>query len=349
MLTTIFLILSAILLILTLAPVSRHEVWWVRGWDFPRMQLFILSIVLISIALLLLDLEVNQNRIVIGVNAFCIVFLGWWIIPYTIFYKTEVAKVKKIESDQVIKIMVANVLYSNRETTRLFQMINENQPHILVTLESNKWWEEQLNQIEHEYPFTIKQSLENSYGMHVYSKYELLETEINFLVEDDVPSMKAYAVLPSGQKVKIHFLHPAPPSPTENEESTERDAELLIIAKEVSKKDEPVIVTGDMNDVAWSFTTRLFRKISGLLDPRIGRGMFSTFHADYAIIRWPLDHLFHSYHFNVIQVSKLPHFGSDHFPILVTLQYTHKDTNKGNGLEPTNGDKEMAKEKIEKA
>ncbi|HEX8351188.1 MAG TPA: endonuclease/exonuclease/phosphatase family protein, partial [Hymenobacter sp.] len=108
------------------------------------------------------------------------------------------------------------------------------------------------------------------------------------------------------------------------------------------------IVAGDMNDVAWSHTSELFRRLSGLLDPRIGRGLLPTFHADYSLLRWPLDHIFHSAHFKVQAIERLPHIGSDHFPIFLRLSYEPRDKHKQqeNAEQPDSEDKEEAQEKI---
>ena len=76
---------------------------------------------------------------------------------------------------------------------------------------------------------------------------------------------------------------------------------------------------GDLNDVAWSRTSRLFQKVAGMGDPRVGRGFYPTFNANYPLLRWPLDHLFVSPHFELMQIDLLPDIGSDHLPIFFRL------------------------------
>jgi len=329
----IFTILTVIVTVLTVLPISRFEKWWIRGWDFPRLQLFVIILILLTLELLLLDSGLLRTWILVSVLLLCLIYQAWWIVPYTRFFKVEVKRSDSIEDRQNLKIITANVLMTNRKAKAFIALIEENQPDILVTLESDQWWQDQLDSLEIDYPYIIKCPLDNFYGMHVYSKLPMKNYQIEFLVEEDKPSIHTLVILPSGHIVRVHFLHPAPPSPTENDESSERDAELIVVAKSVADSEMPIIVTGDLNDVAWSRTTRLFRKISGLLDPRVGRGMFNTFHADYWFMRWPLDHLFHSKHFTLNCIRRLRSFGSDHFALYTELTYDHGQNDHNSGLD----------------
>lgn len=87
--------------------------------------------------------------------------------------------------------------------------------------------------------------------------------------------------------------------------------------------------------------------ISGLLDPRIGRGMYNTFHADYWFMRWPLDHLFHSDHFKLKSVKRLPGFGSDHFALFTELVYEVGVDIDQEGLDADADDHSWAETKLE--
>jgi hypothetical protein len=81
------------------------------------------------------------------------------------------------------------------------------------------------------------------------------------------------------------------------------------------------VVAGDLNDVAWSRSSELFLRLSGLLDPRVGRGLYNSYNAKNPLFRYPLDHVFHSSHFRLVSLERLPYVGSDHFPMLVELSY----------------------------
>jgi endonuclease/exonuclease/phosphatase (EEP) superfamily protein YafD len=312
-------LLTALLVASTFMPLYRAPAWWVRDCDFPRLQFFGFGVLLGVAELWLLDLGRPESWVLIALVAACLLRQAWWIAPYTRFHKKQVRDTAKSGREHRIRIMIANVLMSNRNAAGLLEIVASADPDVLVTVETDGWWEAQLAVLEADYRYTLKRPQDNRYGMHLYSRLSLEGGQICFLTHHDYPSMHARVTLRCGEQIELHCVHPAPPSPTEKETSILRDAELVVLGRQVTDASLPVIVTGDLNDVAWSPTTTLFRKISGLLDPRIGRGMFNTFHAKHFFLRWPLDHLFHSWHFTLGEIRRLPRFGSDHFPMLIEL------------------------------
>lgn len=328
--------------------IPRDE-WWFRGADFPRLQ--ILALGLFSFFAMLFAIPkwtLTTELLFVGLVA-AIAYQLKMVLPYTPIWKKQVQKVKpeQINENQQISLLVANVLTPNHQYDLLLKHIDDLQPDLVLTLESDSSWQNALVHIEQDYPYRVPVPLDNLYGMHLYSRLPLHDTEVKFILSDEIPSIHASVTLRSGIQVQLYCLHPKPPSPTEAKDSTLRDAELLIIGDRIKDLDESCIVMGDLNDVAWSRTTRLFQRISGLLDPRVGRYFMNTFHADYPLLRWSLDHIFHSTDFALVDMKRLAHIGSDHFPIYVVLQTGRIFEQQQQELEQTADDEQEAKEAIQ--
>ena len=338
----------AVLVALTVLPISRSPSWWVRIPEFPRLQWFALSAVLLLLSLLVPDIDRVMAVGCAAVSLACLLYQGWWIFPFTPLKSPEV-KQGGAPGAERISIVVANVLMSNRDAESLLSQVRKLRPDLLLTLESDDWWESQLDPLVPDYPHFIKCPQDDTYGIHLYSRLPLEDAQVEYLVEDTVPSVHVGVRMRGGELVRAHFLHPAPPVPMHKADSVERDAELIVLARTIKDCEEPLIVAGDLNDVAWSGTTRLFRRISGLLDPRVGRGMFNTFHAEYRFMRWPLDHLFHSAHFRVSRIARLEPFGSDHFPLYTELEYVPGSVQEQAPPEPGERDIEEARNLKERA
>lgn len=339
---------AAFVILWTLIPLLRHDAWWIRVFDFPRVQITVITAALLAAYLGIIGWQNFEDKLVVAALTLCIAYQLSRIARYTPVYPKQLKSVLERKPDASLSLLVSNVLTPNRESDALLDLIDKRDPDIVLAVETDDWWEARLDALETEYPYSLKHPLDNLYGMHLYSRLELVDPEILFLVEDDVPSMHATVVLRTGHNVDLYCLHPAPPSPTENPTSAERDAELLMVAKKLNGGERSTIVMGDLNDVAWSATTRLFQKISGLLDPRIGRGMYSTFHAKYPFLRWPLDHVFSSTDFTLVSMARLPSIGSDHFPIHAVLQHTPAVDAIHEEPEATGDEENWADEKIDK-
>jgi endonuclease/exonuclease/phosphatase (EEP) superfamily protein YafD len=345
----IMLVVCGLFLIPSLASATRFDQWWIRGFDFPRLQISLFITVVIVLAILVFDFSKSIHFFAVGLLLLSLIYQLQKIYPYTILAKKEVMKFEDGDPTDNISILVSNVLTTNNKYHKLLEIVNKRQPDLLLTLESDKKWEEALKDIEKEYKYTVKVPQNNLYGMHLYSKLKLEETEVRYLVRNDIPSIHGFVRLEDNTKIRIHCMHPRPPSPSEADTSTNRDAELLMLGRDVREQDESVLVFGDLNDVAWSRTTRLFQQMSGLLDPRIGRGFFNTFHADYRFFRWPLDHVFHSNDFTLIEIAREKHIGSDHFPMYIKLNFERKAEEEQEKPEAEEEEKEWAQEKIDDA
>ena len=342
-------ILAIIVIWLSFWSLIPRDEWWIRGADFPRLQILVLGFIAF-ILFLLVDHPWNwlNQLLFIGLMA-ALAYQLKMVLPYTFIWKKQVKQVKQDQLDpqRQISLVVSNVLTTNTKYHLLIEQIQIHQPDLVLTLETDQNWQNALSVIEADYPYRVPVPLDNLYGMHLYSKLELRETEVKFILSDEIPSIHTTVILRSGQPVQLYCLHPKPPSPTEAKDSTLRDAELLIVGDQIKDLDESCIVMGDLNDVAWSRTTRLFQRISGLLDPRVGRHYVNTFHADYPFFRWSLDHVFHSTDFALVHMERLPHVGSDHFPVFLVLQTGRVFEHIQEELEQTDEDEQEAQKAIE--
>ena len=339
---------ASLLLLATLLPFARSDYWTFRVAEFPRLQKFFLGLVVLVWYVAVMSVASWLDWGVVVSLVAMLGYLAWQVYPFTPFAPKQLIKTRIINADRTLSMMMWNVYQYNRNASRFLKLAQKVDSDIILLAETDLWWQENVRSLEEKYPHLVHVPLENTYGMLLYSKLPLLNAKVHYLVEEGIPSIHANIQLRSGEEIQLFCIHPTPPVPQENPRSTERDKELLLIAELAKTSKKPVVVCGDLNDVAWSYTTDLFQKMSGLLDPRRGRGFFNTFHAKIPFLRFPLDHVFCSTDFTLIKVARLQNSGSDHFPMYIKLQYEPKAALVHDEPQPTAEEEQIAQEKIEK-
>jgi endonuclease/exonuclease/phosphatase (EEP) superfamily protein YafD len=355
----ILLIFLALLVAGTLLTLSDSAHWFVRGWDFPRVQIIVLAWLLMAGVFLTLWLGDSTNRVPLWTSLAIAIGLTCWhgflIFPYTpIATKQAAATQNDQQRDHrtdvsTVRIVISNVEMENDQYDRWMQTMRDADPDVLILLEPDQKWVDAIQPLVESYPERVIIPQDNWYGMMMLSKLPMLKHEVRYLVQEDIPSIDAEVRLDDNRIIRVIAVHPRPPEPIRGNDSTARDAELTLWGRELAEETRPTIIGGDLNDVAWSSTTRLFLRTSQMLDPRRGRGLFNTFHADHFWMRFPLDHVFVSPDFTISEVRLLPFVGSDHFPIQIDLRHAPEKMNEHEVMTQKAGDEEEAEEKIQRA
>jgi endonuclease/exonuclease/phosphatase (EEP) superfamily protein YafD len=343
------LVLGYAFILFSFIPFIRQDDWFFRIFEYPRFQKLLISLGLLLSFLLFFNEGSTWDHVFIIASGINITYILWLVYPFTRFSAKQVQTLKKNATGASLKALIFNVLQDNKDYSSILKLIKEYHPDIICLVETDKTWLEQVKpELINDYPHTILSPLANTYGMIFFSKLKLEDEEICFIVKNDIPSISTKVVLESGDKVQLYCVHPEPPVPNENPKSTARDKELLLVGKKAKEQPLPVIVMGDLNDVAWSYTTELFCKVSELLDPRKGRGFFNTFNAQSRFLRFPLDHIFCSSQFMVSKIKRLPYAGSDHFPMYIELVLVPEKQSENDTETADKEDIALANEKINK-
>ena len=311
--------LTGLLIGVTILPISKVPLGAIRGLDFPRQQYFLLALVMAVCIFVLVPgwLGGLGGPLVV---ALALVHL-FYIAKFTPIWPVQSVSASPqsgLTDPGRISLIAANVKLSNRDYDRLIDLCLARQPDILLAIEvDDKWIAALRAALDDDYPHRVEVPQDNGYGMAVFSRLPLSDTSVRELITKKVPSVRTTVTLRNRDRFRLYVVHPEPP--VIDHDTMGRDSEIAMVGLEAAKDELPAMVAGDLNDVAWSTTTRRFQRLSRLMDPRVGRGFFNTFSATMPWMRWPLDHLFHDPRFRLVEMARLPKIGSDHFPMWFAL------------------------------
>lgn len=310
---TVWLV-TIVAMFVTVLPMTHSHQWWVRVWDFPRVHTFFTALLFGLIGLFIM----RQAHLIAPILLLsCALYQGYRIFPYTPLARTQVALISDAGEERRIALLAANVLMENTNHDAVRKLIAREQPDVILLMETDATWQAALDGVLEDYSTVIAHPLDNHYGMIFATRLEAPEARMEFLVDDETPTLLAELVSRDGRRFNFVGLHPRPPVP--GQDTDERDAQIRRAATIAQASGLPVVTMGDFNAPAWSWTARRFRHHGGFLDPRVGRGLISSFDANHAILRFPIDQLYVTPGIGLVSFARAENVGSDHFPMKAVL------------------------------
>ena len=167
-----FQLIAAITILSTAIAFLWKKAWWIRIFDFPRLQIIFLQIIAIA-GLFIFMKEFNWlNLVLIVLCLATMVIQIIYVYPYFPIRKKDVPAFRG-DSSRIFSAMVANVLMENRKCDKLIDQVKKYQPDILLAVETDHYWDNHLQVLDQYYKYRVKIPLENTYGMLLFSKLEL--------------------------------------------------------------------------------------------------------------------------------------------------------------------------------
>lgn len=214
-------------------------------------------------------------------------------------------------------IVSTNVYTGNKNSQAVIDYVHETKPDVLLLMEVDNRWTDELIEIRAEYPHSLQRPREDNFGISLFSKWPIKSARVEYLDAAQLPTL--VTVLQVGERqLTVVGTHPLPPVSESN--TALRNEHLQRLATLVAELEGPVIVIGDLNTTSWSPYFRELIATSRLRDSRRGFGIQPTWPFSFWLLRIPIDHALVSKEIEVTSRQVGPNIGSDHRPIVVKIR-----------------------------
>ena len=175
------------LAIATVVSMVAADAWWIRVFDFPRLQIAIV----LALAIVVLFVT-RSKRCLSGCPSRC-----WrWLparagVPYFAFMPKQAVDADECAAADRLHMASLNVLQDNRISPAI-DYLREEDPDIFLAMENDAAWTDALSAaLDADYPYSMKIPQPNTYGMAMWSRLPFAEVERNELAGGGTPSIKA--------------------------------------------------------------------------------------------------------------------------------------------------------------
>ena len=219
-----------------------------------------------------------------------------------------------------MRVMSFNLLSTNESYNEVIEYIEATDPDLVLLHEASRPWEVAMESSGLDYEIVRGRSENLIFGTLVLARDQVEAVSYGFAEGDGRAISLVYQ--PEGWSVPVQILSSHPLAPTSGERAGLRDAQLSFAAGWAGEQEGAYAVVGDLNASPWSSPFRGLVSEGGLRNSQIGFGLQPSFSANAIFpLRIPIDHLLHSDDLRIRDRRLGPALGSDHFPLVVDLEY----------------------------
>jgi endonuclease/exonuclease/phosphatase (EEP) superfamily protein YafD len=278
------------------------RLWWrLELLTHFQLQYFL---VLVAAAVILLLVKKKKTAAVFGL--FSIANLAM-ITPLYLGGPSE-------KGPPCLRALMINVNRSNHEHDKVLEFVKSADPDLMIILEVNNRWMNELAGLAKEYPHHRTRVREDCYGMAFFSRVPMISAEFMKSTEFGLPYIFSELEL-GGEHFIVFGIHTLPPR--SREYAFNRNQQMEEVSRIIASQKRPVLLLGDLNTTSWSPYFRDFIRATGLRDGRRGFGLQNTWPSFLPWFGIAIDHCLHSDGIGITNHEVGPNIGSDHFPVIV--------------------------------